>query len=393
MFDPIARQIIVAAVLAEEDPEKAKSLGLRIEDRPVMESVDERATHFVSEGVRAAGRSWEIFVSHTDNQRSDSVSVKLYPDRWLIVDIPRMGPPPGSTTRLAMWVVAIGVGSGMIALWAANKATKSLRILEDAVSRIGPDGTLAHIPEDGSAEIRATARALNTLSLRLKGAMESRMRLVAAAGHDLRTPMTRMRLRAEFVHDETERAKWLADLEELDLIADSAIRLVREEVSSSAEVQSLIASELLAGLVSELSDLGYSVQLTASQEEPILAVTANPIALTRALRNLIINAATHGGHATVSWFKEQEKLVIRIEDEGPGIPENLIDQIFEPFFRVDAGRRKNHPGAGLGLAIAKEIIERFGGQIEIRNKQPHGIVQKVSLKLEHVSRKWEPVSE
>ncbi len=219
------------------------------------------------------------------------------------------------------------------------------------------------------------------------------MRLVAAAGHDLRTPMTRMRLRAEFVHDETERAKWLADLEELDLIADSAIRLVREEVSSSAEVQSLIASELLAGLVSELSDLGYSVQLTASQEEPILAVTANPIALTRALRNLIINAATHGGHATVSWFKEQEKLVIRIEDEGPGIPENLIDQIFEPFFRVDAGRRKNHPGAGLGLAIAKEIIERFGGQIEIRNKQPHGIVQKVSLKLEHVSRKWEPVSE
>lgn len=380
MFDPIARQIVVAATLAEEDADKARSLGVRIEDAPDMQAVDERATHFIAESLRSSGRNWEIIVSHTENPRSDAVSVHVQPGKWLITQIPRMGPPPGRNSILAMWVVTIILGSGLLALWAANKATKSLRLLEEAVSHIGPDGTLTHVPETGSAEIRATARALNNLSLRLKNAMESRMRLVAAAGHDLRTPMTRMRLRAEFVADAEERAKWLSDLEELDLIADSAIRLVREEVGGAEETQSLRVSELVSGLVSELSTLGYSVELSKLDYDKQISVVANPIALTRALRNLIINAATHGEHAKVSWCTDGKNVVVQIEDEGPGIPEDMIEHIFEPFFRVDAGRRKKHPGAGLGMAIAKEIIERLGGTITVENKTPKGFMQRVTLK-------------
>ncbi|MGU3575471.1 sensor histidine kinase [Brucellaceae bacterium C25G] len=380
MFDPIARQIAVAVALVDEDADKAKSLGIRISKVPDLHSIDEKATGFIAQSLRTSGRDWETIVSHSINPRSDVVSVQVEPAKWVITEIPRMGPPPGRNEILAIWVATIIIGSGLLALWAANKATKSLRLLEDAVSNIGPDGTLAHIPETGSAEIRATARALNDLSLRLRNAMESRMRLVAAAGHDLRTPMTRMRLRAEFVADGEERMKWLSDLEELDLIADSAIRLVREEVGGAEETQDIGVKKLVGDLVEELSELGYSVVLDTCDDDDFISVIANPIALTRALRNLIINAATHGGHACVSWHKQDKNVIIQVEDDGPGIPEDMIDQIFEPFFRVDAARRKKHPGAGLGLAIAKEIIERFGGSIKVRNKHPNGFVQTVVLK-------------
>jgi len=239
------------------------------------------------------------------------------------------------------------------------------------VDRIGPDGILEHIPETGTGEVRTAARALNRLSAQLKQAMESRMRLVAAAGHDLRTPMTRMRLRAEFIEDDAERAKWLSDLEELDMIADSAIRLVREEVGVDG-AEPIRLDRLLRQIASELRALDQKVELG---ELPPLTVHAGPIALKRALRNLIANAATHGGGARVALERQGDSIAIRIEDDGPGVPPELLARIFEPFFRVDQARRKSFPGAGLGLAIAREIVERYGGKIAIRNRKPHGLEQ------------------
>jgi len=247
-------------------------------------------------------------------------------------------------------------------------------VLEDAVAAVGSDGLLPQVPETGSASMRATARALNRLSARLKGAMESRMRLVAAAGHDLRTPMTRMRLRAEFLPEE-EREAWLRDLDELDRIADDAIRLVREEVDPGAE-EAVSLDRLIREIATELGDTGLKVAtgpLTGG------TVRAAPLALKRALRNLIVNAATHGGGAFVGTSAVAGSVIVTIEDEGPGIPEELLARVFEPFFRVDPARRKSVPGAGLGLAIAREIITRFGGTIAIANRQPHGLRQTVRL--------------
>ncbi len=169
--------------------------------------------------------------------------------------------------------------------------------------------------------------------------------MIAAAGHDLRTPMTRMRLRAEFIEDEAEREKWLADLAELDSIADSAIRLVREEAQEQDEaVAELRLDRLLDDIAGELAALGYAV----SQEDlPALSMRAAPLALKRALRNLIINAATHGGGAELLLSQSGDRAEIAVLDRGPGIPEPLMDRAFEPFFRIDPGRRKSIPGAGL----------------------------------------------
>lgn len=199
------------------------------------------------------------------------------------------------------------------------------------------------------------------------------MRLVAAAGHDLRTPMTRMRLRAEFIEDDEERGKWLSDIEELDQIADSAIRLVREEVSKDgADVLRL--DRMVEEIADELHDFGHPVRCG---ELAPLSVRAGPLALRRALRNVMINAATHGGGAEITLSKDKGCAVVTVQDSGPGIPEAVIGQVFEPFFRVDLARRKTVPGAGLGLAIAREIVERYGGTLALRNTEPHGLIQQL----------------
>ncbi|MFD2815247.1 ATP-binding protein [Paracoccus aerius] len=252
---------------------------------------------------------------------------------------------------------------------------RPLRILEGAVDRIGRDGVLVPIPETGLPETQATARALNHLSARLKSAMESRMRLVAAAGHDLRTPMTRMRLRAEFVEDDAEREKWLADLAELDAIADSAIRLVRDQVTQG-EAQDLRLDRLVGEIVAELRALNYLVTLGPLAA---LVASADPLSLKRAIRNLVINAATHGKAARVRLRHDGEGAELVIEDDGPGIPEALMERAFEPFFRVDKGRRKALPGAGLGMAIARQILDQLGGRIALANIQPRGLRQTVTL--------------
>jgi signal transduction histidine kinase len=241
-------------------------------------------------------------------------------------------------------------------------------------TKIGADGSLQKIPEEGPAEVKVTARALNMMGESLRMAVESRMRLVAAAGHDLRTPMTRMRLRAEFL-PEDERPHWLHDLEELDRIADSAIQLVREETAANSS-EPIKLDEFVRQVCEELARLKFSVtllQLSAGN------VVVAPLAFTRALRNLIINAATHGKGARVSVETHGSNCLVVIEDDGPGIPENVMASAFEPFFRVDPARRQHVPGAGLGLAIAKEIIERLGGTLIMENRRPRGLKQTIIL--------------
>lgn len=296
---------------------------------------------------------------------------------WMLFPLPRpLGLPPSLIGALVAWMVIVVIGISGVALAVAQRATKPLTALEQAVDAVDADGLLPHTPEVGSAEMRRLARVLNGLSDRVKAAMESRMRLVAAAGHDLRTPMTRMRLRAEFLPDE-DRAAWLADLDELEAIADSAIKLVREE-GAGADRAVVDLRALLTDAVADVRQTGLPVQ-TGTMEAA--RVSAGPLALKRALRNLITNAATHGGRALVYLSCAERTACLIIDDNGPGIPQEIIGQVFEPFFRADPGRNQTVKGAGLGLAIAREIIERFGGTIEIANRPEGGLRQTVTMRL------------
>jgi signal transduction histidine kinase len=325
------------------------------------------------------GPSRTAIITRNEGRPGITASIKLASGRWLIADVPDFSSQPGRWRILTGWIVLIIFGSAAVSIFAASKITRPLRLLDNAVAAVGPDGVLPHVPETGSGEVRATAQTLNRLSDRLKSAMESRMRLVAAAGHDLRTPMTRMRLRAEFLPEDAERQKWLNDLEELNTIADSAIRLVREEAGHDS-IKSTRLDQVINEIVGELSGLEMKVQARGMKA---LSIAASPMALKRALRNLIINGATHGNGAEVAMEHRGGVAVVTIADSGPGIPPELLDRVFEPFFRVDISRRKAIPGAGLGLAIAKEIIERFGGTITVANNKPTGLLQTVSFKTEN----------
>jgi signal transduction histidine kinase len=293
---------------------------------------------------------------------------------WLAIPVRDRHPKGGLLIALAGWIVLVAAGTIGVAVWFAYRITRHLSALERVAATIDADGVVPRLPESGPAELRATARALNTMTARLKNAAESRMRLVAAAGHDLRTPLTRMRLRAEFL-DEEDRSMWLNDLEELDRIADSAIQLVREETQRERN-QPLRVDEIIKEICRDLASMKASVTIMKMQA---VTISSAPLALTRAVRNLVINAATHGGGALVTVGLENGTALITIDDEGPGIPEQSMSRVFEPFFRVDPARRKSGPGAGLGLAIAKEIVERHGGKLTLQNRLPKGLRQRVSF--------------
>ena len=379
-IEPVARQIHVLAGLAVADPAALTAAGGRVSDHPAPGEVLERMSIFLTHALRRtdpqpSSPALSVVVSREGGHLVGSVA--LAGGGWLITPVPDPSPPEDRWLILAIWIGGIVAGSVAVSLYAARRLSRPIELLEDAASRIGADATLSHVPETGPAEVRATARALNRLSDRLTRAMESRMRLVAAAGHDLRTPMTRMRLRAEFIEDDADRAKWLADLEELDQIADSAIRLVREEAGGDA-AEPLRLDLLLAEITGEMAETGQHMALEAPAP---VTITAGPLALKRALRNLMVNAATHGGGGETRLSQDGGFTRITIRDHGPGIPPDLIDRVFEPFFRVDPARQKAIPGAGLGLAIAREILGRFGGSLTIRNHPDGGLVQDITLPL------------
>jgi signal transduction histidine kinase len=351
------------------DDEKDSVAHLR--SSPVPGEPRPELTNVLQSELRDAGSDLEIVVTQPAGNPHAVASIK-FKSGWLAIPVKDRHPTGGILVALSGWFLLVAAGTFGVALWFAYRITRHLTVLERVAATIDADGVIPQLPESGPAELRATARALNTMTARLKKAAESRMRLVAAAGHDLRTPMTRMRLRVEFL-DEEDRSTWLSDLEELDRIADSAIQLVREETQGETS-QLLRVDEVISDICKDLASMRTPVTI---QKTEAVTISSAPLALTRAVRNLIINAATHGGGAFVSVGLQNSNALITIDDDGPGIPQQSMPRVFEPFFRVDPARRKSGLGAGLGLAIAKEIVERHGGKLTLQNRSPKGLRQKI----------------
>lgn len=375
-FDGVFAQAIALALLsANGSGEGARAAGIETGPAPRAADILPDATAELQTRLRADGLSEAARVVTQDGARFH-MAVPLADGSWMYLRYP--GLPPSPLGVLVPYLSLVALGALAVALVVTRRITGPLRILEKAAVSVRPDGTLPPIEPRGPPEIRATAHALNRLSERVRTATESRMRLVAAAGHDLRTPMTRMRLRAEFL-PEDERQSWLKDLSELDEIADSAIRLVREEVGGEASEPVALRS-LVSEIAQELEAIGRPVRLHPNEGGEV-TLNGQRLALKRALRNLAENAATHGGGAVLRLETQGRLARLVVEDDGPGIPDAMLARVFEPFFRVDAGRRKTHGGAGLGLAIAREIVERHGGAIRIENRAEGGLRQVVDLPL------------
>lgn len=367
---PIADELDLVARLAAALPSDSTAAAF-LTATPKTGEPRERLTALFRRRFADLGAHPAIIVTRPPGEQPYA-SIEVAPQRWLAVPVPEQAPPPEVWLVLSGWMLLILLGTGGISLVVAQRVTRPLVLLESFAAGIGPNGELQTVPETGPAEVRATARALNRLSSKLRQAIESRMRLVASAGHDLRTPLTRMRLRAEFL-DDAERGKWLQNIDELERIADSAILLVREEIGGR-DREAVRLDRLVHAIADELKAVKLPVAIVSLAE---VTVIGPPLALTRALRNLIVNAARHGGGAAIAVEDRRGAAVLFIDDHGPGIPEHLLDRVFEPFFRVDQSRRQTVPGAGLGLAIAHEILGRAGAVLTLSNRSDGGLRQEV----------------
>jgi signal transduction histidine kinase len=359
--------LLIAPLFGGDEKDRLSHLG----SSPAPGRPRPDLTNLLQSELRSVGSDLAVVVTQPTESVHPFVSIKLK-SGWLPLPVPERRRSEFLFV-LAGWFLLVALGTVSVALWFAHRITRHLAVLERVAATIDADGVLPQLPESGPAELRATARALNTMTARLKNAVESRMRLVAAAGHDLRTPLTRMRLRAEFL-DEEDKSMWLSDLEELDRIADSAIQLVREETQRERS-QLLRVDEIISDICRDLASMQASVTILKTEA---VTISSAPLALTRAVRNLVINAATHGGGAFVTvGLENNSTALITIDDEGPGIPDYCMSRVFEPFFRTDPARRKYAAGAGLGLAIAKEIVERHGGKLTLQNRSPKGLRQEI----------------
>ena len=256
----------------------------------------------------------------------------------------------------------------VIALYVtARSITRPLSALARAADSLGRDARPEKLPEVGARELRDAARAFNTMQDRLRRYLDSRSRVLAAMSHDLKTPLTRLRLQVETLDDPALQARIGKELTEMELMVHEALSLFRglDDGEPAVPVE---VNELLAGIVQQFADMG-AVTVSGRALAPF---TGKAQALKRLLTNLISNAINFGSRATVL-VEDNGDLVIRVRDQGPGIPEGELERVFEPFHRLEQSRNRDSGGTGLGLTIARDIAQAHGGTLVLTNLPGGGL--------------------
>lgn len=303
------------------------------------------------------------------------VSVRLDDGSWVNFSSSALG-----TTQHADWsvlavTICFSVGIVVVALLLLRWATRPLRDLAIAAERFSLDQTPQPLAERGPAEVRRAARAFNTMRQRIQRLVTERTQALAAVSHDLRTPITRLRLRSEFLDDEPARELMDTDLREMEAMIDSTLEFLRGGVSSEA-ARPLDLVSIIETIVDHQVDQGRRITLAAPGHG---RVHGKALALKRAFWNIIGNAAKYAGEAHVEIAETPSHLVITVADDGPGIPDIDLERVFEPFVRLEQSRGRETGGSGLGLTIARAVILGHGGEIALSNRPEGGL--KVSLTL------------
>ena len=237
-----------------------------------------------------------------------------------------------------------------------------------AVRALQPESRAEQVPEDGPRELRELGRAFNGLQGRIKRLIDERTRTLAAMSHDLRTPLTRLKLRLEDVEPATAKAM-AADIEELEQICDATLAYLRGE-KSGEDARAIDLAALLETIASDAADRGLDVSVSGPRS---LAVFGRRLGLKRAFANIVQNALKYGVRAQISMVAVAERAQVQIDDDGPGIPDDKLAAVLEPFVRLDDSRSRETGGAGLGLAIAKANIEADGGTLSLSNRPQGGL--------------------
>jgi len=310
-----------------------------------------------------------------DDVKSIVICVRLRDGTWADFRTTRIDAPPtwaGKTLQLLALLLTTVIGSSLLL---AQRASRSMDQLAAAAHRLGLGEDRPPIPEHGPLEVRETIRAFNLMQERLHKHIRDRSRLLAAVSHDLRTPITTLRLRAEYIEDAEIRDKTLATLDEMEAILSATLSFARDEAADES-VRATDLAALVQSLVDDHADLGGDVSYEGPDR---LTCRCRPISLKRALSNLIDNAVKYGGSVRVGLQADGGSRVIQVDDDGPGIPEADLHKVLEPFFRLEASRCRETGGTGLGLSVAQTIVHAHGGTLHLSNRPEGGLRAQVRL--------------
>ena len=305
----------------------------------------------------------------------DQMWVELGDGTWLNVVLTKKWHSEASLIYFALMFVIVGGGLTGLAVFVARWVSAPLGRFALAATRLGTDVDAPPMSEAGPTEIRRAAQAFNQMQRRVRHFMDERMHMLAAASHDLRTPITRLKLRAELIEDAEQRAKTLKDLDEMEAVIASTIAYAREETTNEPRTE-VDLGRLIEEIRADLAEAGHTVTVEGPAR---LVYVGRATALKRAFANLMGNAVTYGDAAVVRLGDEGGRVVITIEDSSPGIPQAELEKVFEPFYRLERSRSRETGGAGLGLAVARTVIRGHGGEVTLSNRAQGGLRQEVVL--------------
>lgn len=280
-----------------------------------------------------------------------------------------------STTTALLLALQLAVVGGCV-WWGVRVATRPLSDLASAASRLGDDPQAAELPERGPAEVRRAIAAFNTMQRRIAAHLAERLQILAAVSHDLQTPITRMRVRTDLMPDEALRDKLQADLMDMQHLVEEGLAYARTAHAALEQMQSVDLHALLDGLVCDYRDAARQVELLGPDN---LTVSTRPQALKRIVMNLVDNALKFAGEAQVVVSQSNSALFIDILDSGPGMPDDQLLAVLQPFYRVEASRNRDTGGSGLGLAIAHRLSGALGATLSLHNRPEGGLQARLAL--------------
>ena len=321
-----------------------------------------------------------VFMGFADEDEKGSgdtaiILLRLSDESWLKLTARRVG---GRSSRLPAVLLSILVFAGglsLLAIWVSRRVTAPLGRFAAAAGRIGTDVYAPPLEESGPSEIKTAAQSFNRMQERISRFVEDRTLMLAAISHDLRTVLTRLRLRVEYIDDEEQKSKALVDIADMQTMLNATLSFAREDAAAE-ETTPVDLSGLVQTICDEKADTGAAVQFDGHQR---LVLACRPVAVRRALENLIDNAVIYGQKADVSMAETDEGVAIDIADRGPGIPTAEQEQIFVPFYRLERSRNRQTGGTGLGLTVARTIARRHGGDVTLHERPGGGLIVRFLL--------------
>jgi signal transduction histidine kinase len=302
------------------------------------------------------------------------MQVRLSDGASVVVDARRVGMP---VAAWVMWLLLAQLLVLAVCGWLAVRLlTRPLARLAAAADQLGPDLNVQHVDEKGPTEVAQAARAFNAMQGRISDYLSERVQILAAISHDLQTPITRMRLRTEFMDNEQDQLKFRQDLDAMNALVREGVTYARTLQGTREPPCRIDADALFESMVSDYGDSGQEVVLEGQIGEPIVT---RPNALRRILSNLIDNALKFGSEVRLHVHFADDRLTLAVIDNGPGIPPEHLADVMKPFYRVEGSRNRSTGGTGLGLAIAHQLANAMGAQLSLRNRSEGGLEVRLSM--------------